>query len=1021
VKPAAADAEGPSRAAGQRESSDFDRLVQAHDELASDLESVQRHRVESILLVASLYDSFTLSEGQHLAELLFGAYHNLGLYAPPHVRRVSTHSRALEVLADQPFDLVIAVTSVSDVPAEEFREHVRRLCPDAPVFLMAFDQAGLQPTKGGVDRAFLWRGDVRLLVAIIKLVEDARNAAHDAHVAGVQTIILVEDSVKFYSAYLPMLFTEVVKQTDRLISESANTGQRLLRLRLRPRVLLACTYEEAWELYTSLEQAVLCLVSDVRFPRAGQVDPTAGLTLLGAVRKRDSEVPLLLQSSRDDLVEEAERLAAGFLWKNSPTLLHELRQFMLDHLGFGDFVFREPDGREVARAHDVPSMLRALRDVPDEALLYHGSQHHFSNWLKARTEFALANALRKLKVSDFQSVGTMRTFLTETFTEIHQASRRGQVTDFDPQRYDEGTPFVRIGAGSLGGKGRGLAFVHELLNRSLPSIDTDGGSIFVPRSAVIATDVFEAFVEDNALSPYALHEEDDAAILARALNGTVPARAVEELRAFLTRVSYPIAVRSSSLLEDSHHLPAAGIYATHMLPNDNADLEVRLRQLLDAVRHIFASTFFRKAKAYLRDTPGRVEDEKMAVVVQQLVGQRHGPYVYPTIAGVAQSHNVYPIGRMAPEDGVATVALGLGRTVVDGGRAIRFSPARPQWLPQLSTVNDILANAQREFWALDMDRAVSFDQPDGPDSLVRLGLAEALSHGVLDHIGSIYSPGNDAVYPGVGREGVPLVTFAPILKAKRFPLAATIRTLLDIGEAGMAGPVEIEFAANLPSIRDSGSRALGAEYPALTEPESDVAPPTLDIAFLQIRPQRIPAGSTELGRMDPANILVGPCRALGGSGEPGIRDVIAVPPQAFDRARGAEAAEAIGRLNAELDRRGRRCVLIGPGRWGSADRWLGIPVNWDQICAARVIVECPLEDIPVEPSEGAHFFHNIVTRGLAFLIVGGRHGGTVDWEWLNALAVVRDGSVFHAALEEPLEIRVDGRTGRGVVLKCATP
>jgi hypothetical protein len=523
--------------------------------------------------------------------------------------------------------------------------------------------------------------------------------------------------------------------------------------------------------------------------------------------------------------------------------------------------------------------------------------------------------------------------------------------------------------------------------------------LFVPRSAVIATDVFDDFMETNELSGFALREEDDGVILGRVLTGRLPPQAIDELTAFLARARYPLAVRSSSLLEDSRHLPAAGIYPTHMLPNDDPDDGVRLGQLLFAIKHIYASTFFRNAKAYLAGTPGRVEDEKMAIVLQQIVGRRHGRYVYPDMAGVASSHNYYPVGRIRPEDGVAVVAMGLGRTVVEGGRAVRFSPAHPEWLPQFSSVDDILANAQREFWALDTRAALDFSTELGADNLVHLGLEAAREHGGLRHLGSVYSPENHAIYDGSGRPGIPLVTMAPILKGRRFPLAAAIRLLLGIGVAGMSGPVEIEFAANLP--------AAGAS-------DDDHG----EFGFLQIRPQVLhQAVETDLSALERDRILVGPCRALGAGRESGIYDILAVSPDGFDRSRTEAVAMDVGRANAALANEGRPYILVGPGRWGTADRWLGIPVSWDQIARARAIVECPLDGVSIEPSDGAHFFHNITTRGMAYFTIGGRHGGTVDWDWLRDRTTTQWGSVSHVRVAEPFEIWVNGREGLGAILK----
>ncbi|MFQ5460392.1 MAG: PEP/pyruvate-binding domain-containing protein, partial [Anaerolineae bacterium] len=697
-------------------------------------------------------------------------------------------------------------------------------------------------SEAGITRAFLWRGDVRLLATIIKLAEDAANARRDARIAGVRTILLVEDGIPFYSTYLPMLFSEVTRQTDRLISQGVNTGQRLLRRRLRPRIVHATTFEEAWRLYSEFAATLLCVISDVRFPREGDLDAHAGIRLLRAVRDDNPEIPLLLQSSQPSAAMEAAALGATFVNKDSPTLLHDFHAFMLRNLGFGDFVFRQPDGSEVGRAHDVPSMLEALASVPDESLRHHALRNHFSNWLMARTEFALASNLRKRHVADFPSVDDVREFLCATFTGVMAEAGRGQVVDFDRDRVGPPNPFVRIGGGSLGGKGRGLAFMHALLGQGNLTSQSDALSYQVPESAVIGTEVFERFLDDNELVEFALCEESDARILEAFQAADLPAETEKDLEAYLGDADFPLAVRSSSLLEDSRHFPAAGIYPTHMLPN-TGPLPDRLARLLSAIKHVYASSFFSNARAYLAGAPGRVEDERMAVVLQRLAGRRHGRYLYPDISGVARSYNVYPVDDMPAEEGVVVAALGLGRTVVEGGRAIRFSPGRPRIPPHLTTPEDIVEHAQREFWALDLTRWPDTSKPAREDNLELLGLEAAREHGTLAAVASVYSNANNRVYRGLSREGVPLVTLAPLLRRGGFPLAEALRALLELGEAGLAGPVEIEFAVVLdPSTTGRGT-----------------------VAFLQIRPMATGAteATVDIGSTVPEDLFVGPCRALG--------------------------------------------------------------------------------------------------------------------------------------------------------------
>ena len=982
---------------------DLEAIVEAYDAQTSQLQSLQSFRVRRVLLVASLYDSYTLSEGAHLAELIFTTFQSLSLEGPPEITRVSTRGRALELLGARPFDIVITIAAVSDVAASYFGRAAKAACAGVPVFLMAYDMRELFAIPGGpgaipfVDGVLLWRGDVRLFLAIIRLVEDQRNAEHDARVGGVRSIILVEDSVPFISSYLPLVFRALTRQTDQLIAQSLNEDQRQLRRRLRPRLRLATTYEAGWALYEASADHVLAVISDVRFPRGGVDDREAGLALLRRIRAVDAETPLLLQSSRDRFAAAAEALDAAFVNKNSPTLLAEFNTFMRERLGFGDFVFRAGDGAEVARAADIDALIGVLPDVPDDVLVSHARRNGFSNWLMARTEFALASELRTLGVDDFASTQQMRSFLIDRLQQTRDAQRRGQVVDFAAARATAGDTFVRIGGGSLGGKGRGLAFTFDLLSRGDVGRDLPRIRLFVPTTAVLGTDVFDAFVGAGELQAYALHETDDRAILARFLAAPLPPAVRADLAAFLERADQPLAVRSSSLLEDSHHLPAAGVYPTHMLPNTAPTPAERLAALEAAVKHIYAATYFAAAKAYFAATPNRVEDEKMAVVIQQIVGDRHGDVVYPHFAGVAQSHNFYPVREMKAEEGIATVALGLGKTVVDGGRAVRFSPAHPRWLPQLSLTEDILANAQRTFWALDLTRPPDLSRPEPEAALVELGLDAAERHDTLWPVASVYVPDNDAVYDGLARPGVRLVTFAPILKHGVVPLCATLERLLRLGTLGMSGPVEIEFAVRLRP-----------------------APHAHEFAFLQIRPLVLGAAAQaiDLGAVAPGDAFIARSRALGVGRTAGLRDIVAVRRDTFGRGRTPEIAADVAALDAALRAEGRPYLLIGPGRWGTADRWLGIPVTWPDIAGARVIVECDLAGAAVEPSQGTHFFHNMTSLGIGYFTASERRGAHVDWAWLESQPVERETDLArHYRLDEPLEVLIDARSGEGAVGK----
>jgi hypothetical protein len=827
------------------------------------------------------------------------------------------------------------------------------------------------------------------------------NASHDAELAGVKHILLIEDSIRFYSAYLPMLYGEIMEQTQALMAEGVNRMQQLMRMRARPKVLLASTYEEAEQMLQASGEHLLGVISDARFPRGGKADPEAGLDFARMVKDQDQGTPVLIQSSDAGIAEKAEALGAAFCRKTSRTLLHDVRGFMRGHLGFGDFVFRDEDGVEVARADDLRSLVEAIGNVPEQSLVLHANRNDFSTWLMARTEFDLAKAIKPRTADEFTSPSALRDYLLSAIRTYRSRSRAGLVEEFSSETFEPETTFSRIGTGSLGGKGRGLAFVNSLLNAYDIEDRIDGVHIQVPRSAVVATGVFEQFMDESGLTSFALGEESDERIRGAFLAAEFPTATRDELASFLSRVNYPLAIRSSSLFEDSSFQPFAGVYQTYMIPNSNEDLEIRLDELCRAIRLVYASTYSSDSKAYIESTPNRLEEERMGVIIQQIAGRTHGNYVYPNLAGVARSYNFYPVKGMKAEDGIASVALGLGRMVVEGGRVVRFSPAHPNKLIQFSSTSDYLNNAQSEFYALDLasDAPVGTAADSPSANLALLGLDVAEEHGALAHVASVYSAENDRVYEGTGRPGTRLVTMAGVLGGYSFPLPETLRFLLEIGKAGFACQTEMEFAVNL------------SEKPG--EPHQ--------FAFLQIRPMVFGGefADVDLGGIEPKGAIVLSDGALGHGHIRDIHDIIYVGRQTFDRGKTVETAAEIGTLNARLAKAGRPYLLIGPGRWGSADPWLGIPVRWTQISRARCIVETQLPDIKVEPSQGTHFFQNITSFGVSYFTVSGSGPGAfIDEAWLDAQpAESETTNVRHLTFDKPLDVAANSKTGHGVVLK----
>jgi CheY-like chemotaxis protein len=960
-----------------------------------------RYRVRRILLVSSLYDSFILAEDGQISEALATPFVDLNLTISPDITRVSTGAEAIEALDGGRFDLIVTSLHVGDMDGLELARRVREADPELPIVLLAYSDRELTDFRAGrdtsaLDGVFLWQGDVRILVAIVKQIEDRRNVAFDTGVAGVPAIIVVEDNVRFYSSFLPVIYTELVKHSEGLMAEGLNFHQKMLRMRARPKILLCDTYERAWSQFDAYEQHVLGVISDIEFPWQGKTHRRAGVDLVSRMRRVRFDVPVMMQSSFPENEELARSLGAAFLLKGSPTLLHQLRTFIVESFGFGPFVFQLPGGVEIDRAPDLKALIDKLHTVPAESLAFHGAQNHFSIWLKARGEFALAESLRPRKISDYASIEDLRTDLIRSIERYRGRRDRVVVADFQKGPFEATSSISRIGGGSLGGKARSMAFVNRLLSEYRTEEKFPGVSISVPTSVVLATDVFDEFLNRNDLRGLALGKSSDREVEQAFGRATFPESLTDDLRRFLATATWPLAVRSSGLLEDSPNQPFAGVYQTYMLPNDEPDLETRLARLADAVRRVYASTFSQRAKGYLEMTPFRLEEEKMAVILQRIVGRAHGRRFYPDFAGVARSHNFYPTPPLRAEDGIVAVALGLGRTVVEGEPCLRFSPADPHRVPLLSSPADALAGSQREFWALELG-----SDGDGAEADARVRsyrLADAEQDGTLVAVGSTYSPDNDALYDGIERPGVRIVSFARVLKHGAFPLAELLSELLDIGCEGTSGHVEIEFAVNLEG--DGGRPEFG---------------------FLQMRPLALSSEveDVRIGHVLSSRLVCRSASVLGNGKLDRIRDVVVVEPERFDRNRSREAAQELASINARLQREGVPYLLVGVGRWGSADRHLGIPVSWNQIAGARVIVEAGFRDVHVTPSQGTHFFQNLTSCNVGYFTVNPEAGdGFVDWDWIAAQPEVeRTEFVRHLRLEHPLTIVMSGRTGEGVILK----
>jgi CheY-like chemotaxis protein len=969
----------------------------------SGFHDLMHHRVREILLVSSLYDAFVLEEDGRISERIFSEYVDLNLRSIPKITNASNAEEALELLASQSFDLVITMPHVSGLSAIELGGRIKKASPGIPVIMLTYEPVSREMLitirkTDTIDKVFYWFGDTKILLAIIKYVEDMKNAPADSE-KGVQVILLVEDSPWYYSFIFPILYTQVLKQTRYLISESVNDYQRMMRMRARPRILMVETYEQAKEVARKYRNQLLGVISDIRFPRKEILDPRAGIRLSRSMRKNTPDLPILIQSLEDDTELIAKKEGLAFLKKDSPQLDSELREFIQLNFGFGDFSFRLPDGTEVDRAHNIEEMIEKIQKIPLESLLFHARGNHFSIWLRARGEFEMAEEIRHRTIEEFENLSEVKAYIADTLDLFFRREMSGAIADFGTAHFDARHHFMRLGSGSIGGKARGIAFLNTLLPRMRELIQHKGATINIPNTFVISTDLFDEFMASNNLHVQAMACETDREVVRLFRRARVPAAVKQAVRRFVEEAHAPIAVRSSSLLEDSKALPFAGLYKTFMLPNNHSEPRTRRRQLMEAIKLVYASVYMISPRQYAMSSNLRIEEEKMAVIVQEIVGERHGKHFYPVISGVAQSYNFYPFTGMKPEEGVVHLALGLGKTIVDGKQTYRFSPHHPAANPPYGKIGELIRNSQNEFYGLSMDNPAIKIRNDEGFSLVELPLKTALEDGTLFFVGSTFCREDGRMRDTVEQEGPKVVTFAHILKHRVFPLAEILREALEIGEDAFGSPVEIEFALNL---------SRNGHW-------------TGDFYFLQIRPMVVGMETEDIEIPDGIedNALCFSEKALGNGSFNNLQDIVLVNPDTFNVARSRDIAREIGEINARFRKQNRHYILIGFGRWATSDSWLGIPVDWEQISQATIFVESHLGNFRVEPSHGSHFFHNMVSMKLAYIHVGkpGKRN-FIDWDWLKKTPTVETTEhlrVLH--LDEPLSVRINGKTGTGAILK----
>lgn len=958
-------------------------------------------RIYNVLLIATRYDAFTLEDDGRVDELIFNEYTSLSLRYPPRFTRVTDEEAALAELENHNYELVIVMPNMAGRDIFAAAASIKERYPDLPIVVLTpfsreVRERIAQADLTVIDYVFAWLGNPELLLAIIKLIEDKWNADDDLAEVGVQSILLVEDSVRFYSSALPHLYRIVLEQSREFSKEALNEHLKTLRMRGRPKIMLARSFEEAAQVLENYGDNLLGIVSDMSFMRNGEKDALAGYALAKMVKERDAHLPFILESSEAGNADYAKRLGVPFIHKNSKTYPQDLRQIIMDQFGFGDFIIRDPQtGKEILRITNLKDLQQNLYNIPDEALRNHLSHNHFSRFFYSRAMFPPAELLKRVDVSEYAEMDEARRFIFDIIVEYRRIKNSGVVAEYRKDRFDAYSNFARIGNGSLGGKGRGLAFMGTLV-AGHPRLDDARICVNIPRTVVICTDIFDEFMERNGLYPIALSDSSDAEILAAFERGVLPEALLDDLLALFDVVAHPIAVRSSGVLEDAHYQPFAGVYATYMVPRVS-DKQAMLAMLRSAIKAVYASVFFKDSKAYMTATQNLIDQEKMAIVLQEVVGSEHGQYFYPTLSGVARSINFYPVGEEKPEDGVAKVALGLGAYIVDGGKSLRFCPAYPHNILQLSELRTVLREGQKEFFALDLSMLGQAPETDTEYNIRHLPVAAADDPETLRYAFSTLSLEDQRLTPGGTGAGRRVVTFSNILEYDAFPLARVISDLLRIGSRGMGRPVELEYAMD---IRE------GKAY----------------FYLLQIRPIVDVSEETELTPDDLSRpALISSTSVLGNGMVEDVHYILYVRSDRFDALRSRDIAAEIGNINEQLAARGESYVLVGPGRWGSSDPALGIPVKWSHISGAKAVVECGLEDFRVDASEGTHFFQNLTSFGVGYFTIRPYQGdGTFDEARLNALpAEYESHSLRLVKFPTPLFIKMDGRHSRGIVSEIA--
>ncbi len=967
---------------------------------------LMQKRIQQVLIICSNYDFYMLEEDGRIDEQIFNEYVSLNLRYPPVFIHTDSAKQAFEILEKEKIDLVIEMLSIGDVDTFELAKRIKEKYSTVPIVVLTHFSREVSlrlqnEDLSAIDYVFCWLGNADLLVAIIKLIEDRMNVEFDVDKVGVQVILLAEDSVRFISAYLPNLYKIILKQSREFMKEALNEHQKMLRARGRPKILLATTSEEALSLYERYKFNMLGIISDVSFKKKNKdIETRDGLELCRHVKLEDKHMPVLLQSS--DVANEipAKEMGAGFINKGSKTLSIELRNFVVRNFGFGEFTFRDPDTmQEIARAADLQALQHLILKIPDSVLQYHTRRNEISKWLNARALFPIGQMFKFLSTDDFPTLAELRSFIYESIANFRMSKGRGVIAEFDKESFDEYLIFSRIGEGSIGGKARGLAFLDALIKKHNLIYKYDNIIVTIPWTVVIGTDIFDEFLESNDLDKVVMTDISDEEMLQRFLAAQLPGKLYQDLYALVSALHNPVAVRSSSKLEDSHYQPFAGIYSTYMVPLVENDKPRMVRMITDAIKCVYASVFFRSSKAYMAATSNVIDEEKMGIIIQEVCGNQYGNRFYPAISGVARSINFYPIKPEKPEDGIVNLAFGLGKYIVDGGSSLRFSPKYPKKILQLSTPEMALRDTQKTFYALDINLNDFTPTVDDGFNLHKLSIRDAENDAALKYVASTFDQENNSITEGMGIKGRRIISFSKVLNHNIFPLAEIVHDILTIGQRQMNNPIEIEFAVNLDT------------------------PPNQPKIFnaLQIRPIVLSeqTRSIQIDDYNKEQTILHSESALGNGVFDNLSDLIYIRPDTFNASFSKEIAISLEKLNLEFREKKKNYVLIGPGRWGSSDPWLGIPIKWGQISEARIIVESGLDQYRIDPSQGTHFFQNLTSFRVGYMTVNPyRKDGYYDVDYLGSLpAVYEDKFIRYIHFEKAMLIKIDGKNNKGIILK----